>query len=78
MAKHDPEIALYADNDGLAAYEQIAKNAVNLLKDNGKIYLEIGYDQADAVKKIFENAGYTHIETIKDFSQNDRVIVFKK
>ena len=34
--------------------------------------------KVEDVKKIFENAGYTHIETIKDLNKNDRVIIFKK
>ena len=38
-AKFDPKIALYAKNDGLGAYEEIAKNSIRLLKPNGKIYL---------------------------------------
>ena len=35
-AHFDPKIALYADKDGLGAYEAIAKNAIRLLKPNGK------------------------------------------
>ena len=53
-ARFDPKIALYAKNDGLAAYEEIAKNAVNLIKPNGKIYLEIGIGQSNQIIKIFE------------------------
>ena len=58
-ALHDPKIALYADNEGMAAYEQIAQNAKNLLKENGKIYLEIGVGQSNQVIKIFKFFGWT-------------------
>ena len=72
----EPRLALDGDKDGLKFYKAIAKEAKNYLNNNGKIYLEIGYDQNEDVKKIFEKAGYTHIETVKDLGGNDRVIIF--
>lgn len=75
-AKFDPPIALYAKNDGLFAYEQIAKNAINLLKNDGKIYLEIGIGQSNPVIKIFEFYGW-HFERVeKDLSGMNRVLIF--
>lgn len=78
VKKYEPHLALDGDKDGLKYYREIAKEARDYLSDKGKIYLEIGYDQANDVKNIFENAGYTHIETIKDLGNNDRVIIFEK
>lgn len=78
VKKYEPHLALDGDKDGLKYYREIAKEARDYLSDKGKVYLEIGYDQANDVKKIFENAGYTHIETIKDLGNNDRVIIFEK
>ena len=75
-AKHDPKCALYAKNQGLSAYEQIAKNAKNWIKPNGKIYLEIGAGQMAAVKKIFESAGWQFNRAEKDLSGITRVLVF--
>ena len=75
-AKYDPKIALYADNDGLAAYEQIAKNTVNLLKPDGKIYLEIGVGQSNHVIKIFEYFGWKFERVEPDLSGINRVLVF--
>ena len=76
VRNYEPILALDGDKDGLKYYKEIAKSAKEYLTDAGKIYLEIGYDQADDVKKIFENSGYTHIETVKDLGGNDRVIIF--
>lgn len=75
-AKYDPKIALYADNNGLAAYEQIAKNSLQLLKPNGKIYLEIGVGQSNAVIKIFEYFGWKFERVEPDLSGINRVLVF--
>lgn len=77
-AKFDPKIALYAKNDGLAAYEQIAKNAQNLLKKNGKIYLEIGVGQSNQIIKIFNFYGWQFERTEKDLSGINRVLVFTR
>ena len=76
-AKFDPKIALYAKKNGLSAYEEIAKNAHNLLKKNGKIYLEIGAGQSNPVIKIFEFYKW-HFERVeKDLAGINRVVVFK-
>ena len=72
----EPRIALDGDKDGLKYYRQISDGAKEYLSEDGKLYLEIGFDQANDVKKIFENKGYIYIETIKDLGGNDRVIIF--
>lgn len=77
-ATHDPKLALYAKNNGLAAYESIAINARNWIKNNGKIYLEIGDGQKNDVHRIFLNAGWIFERSEKDLSGIDRVLVFKK
>ena len=75
-ARFDPKMALYAKNDGLLAYEQIAKNAKNLIKQNGKIYLEIGVGQSNPVIKIFNFYGWKFERIEKDLSGINRVLVF--
>ena len=75
-AMHDPRVALYAKNNGLSAYEQIAQNAKNWIKPNGKIYLEIGAGQNVAVKTIFESNKWKFVRAEKDLSGIIRVLVF--
>ena len=75
-AKFDPKIALYADNGGLMAFEVIAKNAKNLIKPNGKIYLEIGAGQSNQIIKIFEFFGWHFERAEKDLSGINRVLTF--
>lgn len=75
-AKHDPDIALYAKDNGLWAYKQIAQNAKKWIKPNGKIYLEIGSGMTSNVKQIFTKHGWSFDRTVKDLSGKTRVICF--
>ena len=76
-AKHDPKIALYADKNGLAAYESIAKNARKWIKTGGKLYLEIGIGQGDDIQNICSKHGWDFISAHNDLSNTERVLVFK-
>lgn len=76
-AKHDPKVALYADNNGYSAYITIAKNAKKWLAHDGKIYLEIGIGQADKIIKIFAAQSWKYVHGINDLSGILRVLIFK-
>jgi len=75
-AMHDPKMALYAGNNGLAAYQEIAQNAHKWLKPDGKIYLEIGIDMGTDVRKIFTASGWKFIRAENDLGGIQRVLVF--
>lgn len=77
-AMYDPDIALYADDNGLSAYRVIAKNAGAWLKNGGKIYLEIGQGQTKNVKDIFSDMGWRFLRTECDLAGVERVLVFAK
>ena len=77
-AMHDPKMALYAKHNGLAAYEQIAKNAKNWLKPDGRIYIEIGINMEQPVTKIFTDNGWKFIKSAKDLGEIIRVLVFAR
>ena len=68
----EPHLALDGGKDGLRFYRVINRN-LDRLKQNGYLILEIGYDQAEDIKKIFSNA-----KIYKDYGGNDRVAVIKK
>lgn len=71
---YEPQNALYGGEDGLYFYKKIIKNAKNFLNKNGKIYLEIGYDQKDSISNLLEEYGYKQIKSYKDFNDFDRII----
>lgn len=71
--KYEPQIALYAENEGLAFYERIISRASNMLNRQGSIILEIGDREALYIKnmvlKYFPNAS---IRIEKDYNDLDR------
>lgn len=72
---HDPVLALDGDADGLKFYKAITKQSVNYLKENGYLCYEIGYNQAEDVRNIMEQCGYSGIKVIKDLAGLDRVVI---
>lgn len=75
--KHnDPHLALDGGADGLDAYRILARDARAHLAANGVVALEIGYDQADDVRGLFEGAGFKLMKLAKDFNGHDRVMLF--
>lgn len=73
----EPKIAFVGGEDGCDFYREITKKYKNLISDNGFIAYEIGYDQAEDLKRIAESESMT-CQIIKDYSGNDRVAVLKK
>ena len=76
VTKFDPHAALDGGRDGLDAYRTIAKDAARFIKPNGVVGLEIGYDQRNDVTDVFEAEGFKLLESVKDYGQNDRALVF--
>ena len=79
----DPEITLYepldsyfGGRDGLDVYRIIEKDAWEVLKRGGRIYLEIGFGMAEEVVDLFRR--YRFIKTKRDLSGIERVLVFEK
>ena len=68
-------LALDGDTDGLKFYKAITKQSVNYLKENGYLCYEIGYNQAEDVRNIMEQCGYSGIKVIKDLAGLDRVVI---
>lgn len=52
---HEPMLALDGGQDGLEFYRRIAGQAVTRLAPNGRLFLEIGCEQAAAVAEILQN-----------------------
>lgn len=74
VREHEPMMALDGTEDGLRFYRQIAQEAGTWLKQGGAIYLEIGYDQGEAVSGLLREAGFDKVRVVKDLPGKDRVV----
>ena len=74
---YEPILALDGGEGGLKFYKEIAQKAGRHLINGGRLYFEIGYNQAEAVKYIMTEAGFGDIEVVKDLAGHDRVVYGK-
>ena len=76
VREFEPKMALFAENNGLAIYQKLAKQAQSKLAKDGKIFLEIGFMQGPAVKELFQAAfPKKQVSIHQDLFGNDRMIV---
>ncbi len=78
VLKFEPKLALDGGLDGLSVIRKVIKKSSELLKQNGKFILEIGFDQKNKVIKLLNNKGFYINSTVKDLARNDRCIVSTK
>lgn len=71
----EPISALLASNNGLFFYNKILQNAKEHLTESGKIYFEIGYDQAEKITEMAKENGFRNIQVFKDLNGFDRIVI---
>lgn len=74
ISEYEPVIALDGGLSGLAVYTRLAAQAKGRLNHGGRIYLEIGSTQAEAVSGILASEGFSDIGVISDYAGLDRVV----
>ena len=74
VREHEPRQALDGGEDGLRFYRILAQQAGGYLKQDGHLYLEIGYDQGEAVSALLRQAGFDGVSLTKDLCGNARVV----
>ncbi|MCP0885964.1 peptide chain release factor N(5)-glutamine methyltransferase [Ligilactobacillus sp. WILCCON 0076] len=78
VKKYEPQMALFADNHGLAIYQRLATEIKPYLKQNTRLYVEIGFKQGEAVLEIFKNKfKHATVTLKKDILGNDRMVRVK-
>lgn len=76
VRQFEPHIALFAEEDGYAIYRRLCEQIPNHLAENGRIYLEIGYNQGEKVKQLVQEVlPYHRVEVKKDYSGHDRMVI---
>ncbi len=74
----DPRLALDGGADGLDFYRRLAAEARAHLQPAGKIMVEFGDGQADAIKKLFENEKWIVEAVQEDYSHRARFLVARR
>ncbi len=78
VAIFEPKIALNGGVDGLSEIRKVIIRSSELIKKNGKLILEIGYDQKNKVISLLNKEGFYINSTVKDYGNNDRCIISTK
>ena len=72
----EPHIALTDFRDGLIFYHRLAALGREIVKLNGWIILEVGLENhPNEVLSIFKNSNYRNPKLVKDFNDDDRVLI---
>ena len=74
----EPKLALDGGLDGTFKTLKIIKKASSLLKVNGKLVLEIAYNQRTKIISLLKKEGFYINSTIKDYAKNDRCVISTK
>ena len=75
---YEPRLALDGGCTGLDFYRRIVPEAAAYLKPGAALVLEIGFDQAEDLRRIAEAAGtYEGFGVKKDLAGLDRVVIMK-
>lgn len=77
VADYEPHLALFGGDDGLDFYRNIADNAPQFLTESGRLFLEVGDEQACKVASLLEK-NFTDIEIIKDYFDKERYVFARR
>lgn len=71
--RFEPRTALVAADQGLADLAHIIREGRQYLLPNAYMLLEHGWKQGEAVRALFNEAGYRDVETCRDYGDNERL-----
>ena len=75
IREFEPRSAICDESDGLTFYQEIARKGISLLKKNGQIFYEVGYQQGESVCRILLESGYHEVGILPDLNGIDRVVM---
>ena len=76
VKRFEPRLALDGGKDGMDSYKSILPNIIDILKPEGKIFLEIGHNQQNLINKIANKCELIFKDSNKDLSGIIRVLVY--
>ncbi|MGU3412908.1 peptide chain release factor N(5)-glutamine methyltransferase [Enterobacteriaceae bacterium C34A] len=76
--RFEPLSALVASEEGLADLAHIIREGKRFLLPGGWMLLEHGWKQGEAVRELYQKAGYGEVETCRDYGGNERLTVGRR
>jgi len=74
---YEPHLALFSEHDPLLFYRRIAVNSRKALNKNGTVLVEINEHFGNETLSIFQSAGFSTCEIVKDLQNKDRILIAK-
>lgn len=78
VREHDPQLALDGGTDGLEAYRAILSQGMQYLEAEGRLYLETGHGQHDAIMQLAKELHWGIVSSHLDLSGLERMVVLEK
>lgn len=75
---NEPHEALFGGKDGLCHIKAFLNQADKYFKKNGKIYMEFGYDQKEAIEDILGNKNFSNVSFCRDQFKKWRYLVLSQ
>lgn len=73
VREYEPALALFAGGDGLDIFRRLIPAAFSALATGGFLALEIGFGQAQEIRKLLTGAGFDGVEFVPDLQKIPRV-----
>ena len=78
VVSFEPKLALNGGIDGFSKIRKVIDKATVLIKKNGKLVLEIGFNQKNKVQEMLRKKGFYINKTLKDYGKKDRCVISTK
>jgi release factor glutamine methyltransferase len=75
---HEPHLALYADDGGLAHVAELVRGAIEWLVPGGTVVMEVGSGQGDAAAELMRAAGLVDVQVRDDLAGHHRFAQAKR
>lgn len=78
VREHEPEVALYAGEEGYEFYAELVAQSHEFLKPGGLLVLELGHDSLPAVQPLLESRPWTNVGVTDDLAAIPRVLAAER
>ena len=78
VSRFEPKQALDGGLDGISEIRKVINKSSELIKNGGKLILEIAYNQKNEVKQLLSKNSFYINSVVKDHANNDRCIISTK